>query len=398
MKLSSLVVAILAFSWGASGSPVGVAAGRLADFPRLNGVLLANWLAAQQYTNSALPAYGGIRVEQGIAATGANGGQYCRVTPYSADLAVIGLLQSRSPQGIPVAERWLDWYFNHLHHNDAPDGVPCDHFYFLNGEGETTCVKQGDSFLCNHNDATDSAAATFFSVLCAAHEAGVPASIFNTPKRKRQVTALAEVLMKLQQRDGLFWAKADYRVKYLEDNCEVFAGLSALASLEANVFDDVNLAGFYKMSANRVKQAVFAELYDAHTGLFRIARFENNANSAPDLKIWYPDTQAQLWPVIFGLMAPADPRAHIISAAIDNRWNGRTRPDWAMNPQGVNQGWVEAGHAYGALVVGDTNRVEAYLAAVNRYKFQTVNGKLKIAWPFGVDDAGWLLRIMGRCQ
>lgn len=341
-----------------------------------------------------MPSVGAIKSADGPAAAGADGANYYSVSPYSANLAVLGLLQSHAPNGAVVAERWIDWYFGHLDASDAPDGVPCNHFYRRNGSGETTCVKPGDPFLCDYNDATDSAAATFFSVLWAAYEAGVPATALDTPERRRQVEKLAVALLKLQQPDGLCWAKADYRVKYLEDNSEVFGGLSALANLEKNVFHDPEKAAVYRVAAERVRQGILKELYDPAARLFRIAKFENNTRPPVNLDIWYPDTQAQLWPVLFGVLKSNDPRAQAVALAVDEHWNGRSRPDWSTDPEHVNQGWVEAGHAEAAWLMGDTNRVENYLRAVEQDKFRAPGQAPHFTGPFSVDDAGWLLQIM----
>jgi hypothetical protein len=272
--------------------------------------------------------------------------------------------------------------------------VPYNHFYRADGEGETMCVKPGDPILCHYNDATDSAAATFFLVLEAEHEAGMPASMLNTPQRKEYVETLASLVLKLQQPDGLCWAKSNYRVKYLEDNSEVLGGLCALANLERDVFEDSQRSALYQNAAGRVRSGILAELYDPKTRLFFVAEFEKNARPAPDLNNWYPDTQAQLWPVLFGVIAPNDPRAEAAAAAVNDHWNGRVRADRTHDPRHVNQGWVEAGHAYAALLMGETNQVQIYCEAVERYKFKSKSGKPQFPGPFSVDDAGWLLRLL----
>lgn len=356
--------------------------------------MLAHWIADRQFQNPAMPGYGAIAGAAGPAAIGADGRQYYNVSPYSANLAVIGLLQSRAPNSLNVAERWIGWYFAHLNSQSAPDGVPYNHFYQANGDGETTCVRPGDSFLCHYNDATDSAAATFFLVLQVAHEAGMPDSSLNIPQRKEQVEKLGALVMGLQQSDGLCLAKTNYRVKYLEDNSEVFAGLCALARLERNVFDDSQRAVLYQNAAERVRDGIITELCDPKTRLFFVAKFENNDRPAPNLNTWYPDTQAQLWPMLFGVVGPNDPVARAAAAAVDDHWNGRNRPDWARDPRQVNQGRVEAGHAYAALLMGETNHVRIYSIAVERYKFKSAGGKPQFPGPFSVDDAGWLLRIL----
>jgi hypothetical protein len=362
--------------------------------PSPDTLMLAHWIADRQFQNPALPSYGAIVAAEDPAVIGADGRQYYNVSPYSANLAVIGLLQSRAPNALNVAKSWIAWYFGHLSRQSAPDGVPYNHFYQANGDGETTCVKPSETFLCHYNDATDSAAATFFLLLWAAHEAGMPASDLNTPQRKEHVEKLAHLVLKLQQPDGLCWSKADYRVKYLEDNSEVFGGLCALATLERDIFDDSQRSALYQYAAERVRAGILAELYDPKTRLFFAAKFENNGRAAPNLNTWYPDTQAQLWPMLFGVIGPNDPRAQAADAAVNNHWNGRNRPDWARDPQHVNQGWVEAGHAYAALLAGETNRVQIYCEAVKRYKFKSDRGRPQFAGPFSDDDASWLLRIL----
>jgi hypothetical protein len=127
--------------------------------------------------------------------------------------------------------------------------------------------------------------------------------------------------------------------------------------------------------------------------LFRVAKFENGKCPTPNLDTWYPNTQAQLWPVLFGVMSPTDPRAQAAASAISDHWNGRNRPDWANDPEHVNNGWVEAGHAYAALLMGETNRVRSYCEAVKRDKLKSTGSNSIFAGTFDVDDAGWLLQI-----
>lgn len=360
-----------------------------------DAALAAHWIASQQFIDPLSPSCGAIKSGEGPAAY-VNGAAYYGVSPYSANLAVLGLLESKAPEAVPVAERWIVWYFAHLNPQSAPDGVPYSHFYRASGDGESTCVKPGDPFLCHYNDATDSAAATFFSMLWAACQDGVSASELNTPARAQQVAKLADVVLRLQQADGLCWARNDYRVKYLEDNSEVFGGLRALADLEQNVFNDSQRSAIYQAVAERVQKGILTQLYDSRARLFRIAKFENNDFPPTGLDKWYPDTQAQLWPVLFGVLTPTDPRALAAAAAVDAHWNGGAKPDWAANPKAVNQGWIEGGHAYAALLMGETNRVRIYLQAVTRYKFQASGKTPEFTAPFSVDDAGWLLRILTR--
>lgn len=327
------------------------------------------------------------------ATIGADGKPYYCVCAYYANLAVVALLQARTPDCTHVADLWMQWYFAHLNAQSAPDGVPCDHFYRLDGNGETNCVKPGDPLLCRHNDATDSAAATFFSVLWAAHQAGLPAKILASRGRKQQVETLAAATLKLQQADGLCWAKADYRVKYLEDNSEVFAGLRDLAKVEREVFHDSRQASAYQQAAERVRHGIVSELYDQRVKLFHIAKFEDGKLPAIDLDKWYPDTQAQLWPLLFDAAKADDPAMLAVIHAINSHWNGSTKPDWAAHPEQVNEGSLEAADAYAMLLGGETQKVRTFVEAAKQFKFRSPD---QFAGPFNVEDAGWLLEILTR--
>ena len=356
--------------------------------------LFARWVAALQYTDPAQTAYGAVKIHPTAAAVAADGRQYYRVSPYVSNLGVLGLLRSHASGSVTTAERWITWYLRHLTPESAPDGVPFEHFYLADGTGETVCVKPGDPHLCRYNDATDSAAATFFLVLQAYLEAGGRSSFLNTAEKKAQVEHLAEVLLALQDSDGLFWAKRDYRVKYLEDNSEVYAGLVALSHLEETAFKNGERAKAYAAAAERVRRAIQTEMYDPAVQAYRVAKFENKTYTRTDLNVWFPDMQAQLWPLLFGVISPSAPRSQAALHALNEHWNGQNRPNWASTPEKVDQGHIHADIAYAALLAGDIKQVEIYRRAARRFVFPHPPDSAGFAWPFSVGEAGWLLTLL----
>jgi hypothetical protein len=207
------------------------------------------------------------------------------------------------------------------------------------------------------------------------------------------VRNLADIVLNLQQADGLCWAKADYRVKYLEDNSEVFAGLSDLAKLESEVFDDAPRAASYRLAAGRIQRGILDQLYDPKAGLFLVAKFENGQRPPANLDKWYPDTQAQLWPLLFGVVAADDAATRAVIPAVNRHWNGLVKPDWASQPELVNEGSLESGDAHAMLLAGETQRVQVFAQAARRVKFTSPSA---FAPPFNVEDAGWLLQILTR--
>lgn len=362
--------------------------------PKAAVAILARWIKNLQFTTQALPSYGGLKVHHTPSATGADGTLYYRVSPYISNLGVLGLLRAKMPDSLPTAQLWMGWYFAHLSEKSAPDGVPLEHFYKADGSGETTCVKPGDHALCNYNDATDSAAATFFCVLWAAHETGLPNDFFNAPGRRQQIENLAVVLLKLQQADGLCWAKNDYRAKYLEDNCEVFAGLRDLAKFERAVFRDEKRAQEYEQAALRVRAGILRELYDTDKKLYRVAKFEDGKLHDTKLTVWYADMQAQLWPHLWGVVPVNDAKSQEAVNALNTYWNGKERADWAANPSGAS-GWIEAGVAHAVWLAGNKVHTQIYLQNVKRLKFPTPQN-VGFGWPFSISDAGWLLETFSQ--
>ena len=150
------------------GLPSATAADTLGDMADIQTV--ADWLIDQQYTDSAHPGYGAIKIHHDPGHIDTVAAQsYWHVVPYFSNLAVAGLLQSPVSDKLHVAEHWIDWYLDHLDPSSTPSGVVLDHWYLSDGSGETTCPTGIDSLLCDYDDASDSYAATF---LGAARECG----------------------------------------------------------------------------------------------------------------------------------------------------------------------------------------------------------------------------------
>ncbi len=370
----------------------GIRAG--AQTPATDASANADWLKSLQFKNASLASFGGIKVHHTPGATSpVTGKQYFRVSPYSGNLAVRSLLLSQQPGSVAVAERWIRWYFDHLNPTSAADGVPFEHFYLEDGSGETVTVVPGDPRLDRYNDATDSAAATFFSVLRAFLHAGGSKAILLVPESKLRLHKMAGALYALQQPDGLFWAKANYRAKYLEDNCEVFEGLVALKEIENQVYY-ANPAGVGRceLALQKLKHGIITEL-GSPDGIWKVTKFEDGKIQTPDTDRWYPDMQCQLWPVLFGVVDAASAPAQKTKILLQTRWGGNGRPNWSTDALTVNGGFVNADVAYGAALLGLRSEARTYLKTVEAAKFPGAQAPQRFAWPFTPLDAGWMLLL-----
>lgn len=357
---------------------------------------ISMWLKDLQFTNRSLPSFGGLRAHHTPSASDASGKQYWRVSPYINNIAVTSLLETSEPYRLDVAKGWIEWYFSHLNKASAPDGVPYEHFYLADGSGETTCIKPGDSHLCNYNDATDSAAATLFRLLHTFVRAGGDRETLLVVGRRQQIEASARVMLALQQPDGLLWAKSDYRAKYLEDNCEVYDGLTALADLERDLYHDASLSADFTTAAGRVRAGILAELYDTAANSWNIAKHEDGVIAHSDLSKWYPDMQCQMWPLLFTVVPPSSPRVASAMRALHTVWSGDKgkQRDWAAALATINNGFINADVAYGVLLGGDRSRATAYIDAARKLKWGMQDDRSRFSWPFTPLDAAWLLRIL----
>jgi hypothetical protein len=151
------------------------------------------------------------------------------VWPDLANFAAIGLAESTRRTGerryLEGAWRWLAWY---QAHQDA-DGFVTD--YRRSGGA---MVSTGDM------DSTDAFAGTFLLAARAALKASGDKARLAT--LRRGVGLAVHAIEATQDHDGLTWAKPAWRVKYLMDQAETYAGLRAAAGELAHAQGDQALA------------------------------------------------------------------------------------------------------------------------------------------------------------
>lgn len=141
------------------------------------------------------------------------------VQPYFACHAALALLAPNPDAKGAAADRervrkWLAWCVK----NQEKGGYWCDRV------GTATKYKSNGAV-----DAHDSSAALFVVVAERYQRAGGTV----TDDLRAAVKASLACLDDLTDADGLTWAKPEYKVKFLMDNVEVYAGLSAAARFHA---------------------------------------------------------------------------------------------------------------------------------------------------------------------
>jgi len=109
----------------------------------------------------------------------------------------------------------------------------------------------------------NSYAATFLSLAWAYYQTGDANAQAYVKTLNYQLDVIGGVIVQTQQADGLTWAKPDYQIKYLMDNCEAYRGLSDLASLYQVAFNNPTKSSYYSTHAAQMLQGIQNDLWNA---------------------------------------------------------------------------------------------------------------------------------------
>lgn len=266
------------------------------------------------------------------------------VMPYFSNFSAMAMLED--PSCYPLVERYLDWYLQNLEKN----GTILDYHYDENFKAKKA-----------KPDSEDAYAGTYLSLVTHFHErtGQTPWVRKNLPGLKK----VARAIIKLMDRDGLTFALASYRVKYLMDNCEAYRGLADFANLLDYLGDGE--APYFKAKAEAVAGGVERALwnprsltyYPSKTGWIR---------PGVSLKKFYPDAACQIFPVLYGLIEPESGRG----ARLYKLFNDY-QPDW-VTIKPPDYPWVILG--YYACLHGDYRRAYEKLRYVREVYVDTKSG------------------------
>lgn len=248
------------------------------------------------------------------------------VTPYFSNFAAMALLEEPASQ--PLVERYLDWYLRNIRDN----GTILDYYY-----------DQDLNYKTARPDSEDAYAGTYLSL--------VVKYLQKTGQARwaeRNLAALKKVarsIVNLMDRDGLTYAMASYRVKYLMDNCEAYRGLADFAGLLETLGDKE--ARYYQARAEAIAAGVERVLWNRRAGLYYPSK-PGWFTAGVNLKKFYPDASCQVFPVIYGIIEAASERG----ARLYKLFN-ESQPDWVrISPP--DYPWMILG--YYACLHGDYHR------------------------------------------
>ena len=292
-----------------------------------------------------------------------------QINPYYSNLAAIGL--THDPSSYDTVQRWMQWYVNHLNWPDKWGLYGTTYDYDYNNGVETSRVSA---------DSTDSYAATFLSLAWAYYQTGNAAAQSYVKSIASQLDSIGGVLIQTQQSDGLTWAKPDYKIKYLMDNCEAYRGLRDLALVFQNALGDSSKAGYYNAAADSMLQGIESMWTNGAWAMYK----DGIGNLiAPNMGKWYPDATSQVFPVLQGVIAATDSRSQQAYNNLNDAWPGW--PSLSFNAQDPFP-WVLVGDA--AIIMGDSTRVSTYVQSIEA---KYVNNGFP--WTWYSAEAGWFMRL-----
>jgi hypothetical protein len=296
------------------------------------------------------------------------------VWPYVANFAAAGLVRAttvtRDTRYVTAAWKWFGWYQSH----ETAEGFVTD--YTISADGVETST--GDM------DSTDAYAGTFLHAVWQAYSATGNRSAVKSllPGIRGAVRAIEATL----DTDGLTWAKPSYHVKYLMDECEVYAGLRAAAKLLSAVGDS---AGSAKASteAGRVQAGVDA-LWNPVLQSYDWAVHGNGVHQVTSWSNLYPDALEQMWVVGFGLAGSA--RATQLTATFAQThpsWDKPAATDYTSGTLQPVEYWPVAGWAMD--VAGRTEWAATAAANIRSAALSAAR-----AWPYTPASAGQLTVLL----
>ncbi len=239
------------------------------------------------------------------------------MNPYFADFAAFALLDDADEYADEV-KKYMDWHFAHLNTKETDyngvDGTIYDYKITVT-DGKVAEEKISETDGKKSYDSTDSYAATFLMVLNKYYDKTDNKDYILSHRKNidRIVGAMFSTLHK-----GLTFAKPDYEVKYLMDNCEVYEGAVSAVTLFSDVICPVDSS--YDMTLEKCKKtseeiasAIEKNLWNAQENHYEAGIFRNGkAAYAFSWEEFYPSATAQLFSIIHGAIGADTQHAELL--------------------------------------------------------------------------------------
>ena len=210
-----------------------------------------------------------------------------KIIPYISNIASIGLIYAYELTGnesyLNSAKKWIEWYSTHQNINKDNEGV-VGTIYNYN-------ISNGLELSTYYYNSSDSYAATFLILIYDYYN--LTGNItFIKEEYKNIKLALNAIFYTMD--NNLTYAKPDLKVKYLIDNSEVYLALND----SAKIFKLFNVS--YSNYLNNISKSVRNNILNYF--LINNTFFDWSINGTINISNYYPDINANYWPIILGVI------------------------------------------------------------------------------------------------
>jgi hypothetical protein len=318
----------------------------------------SQWIASLQTSRGAIL----LNRNQNASSTFEGKSVIGQIEPYFSNLALIGLLDNPTSRNMGVTKNWIEWYLAHLNSekNDYNGLRGTVYRYYVDYSDDS--IEYSD-----HNyDSTDSYAATFLSLVKKYLEKSGDKAYVKSIEENLKI--IADAIITTQMPDGLTWAKPDYKIKYLMDNCEVYAGLKDYSWILHTIDASETEYHYYYGKMLKCREGIEQHLWNEENNSYNW-----HLNGMSKWEKWYPESGAQTFPLYFGVLESKSDRAKQLYNALNQHY-----PEWP-----------EKGHwalqANAAVMMGDYQRAERFISSVQELYLK------ERKWPWRSSEAGFLI-------
>jgi hypothetical protein len=303
-----------------------------------------------QYIATLVGRSGAIILGDSLIYTFNGSPHYYQISPYAANFAARALLDKPTIPNIAIVKNWMKWVFRHIN----SDGSIYD--YYVNVDS----LDSGVEYTAKKFDSQDSYAATFLT-LARKYVEAVPADTSWLRGYSNQLESIGNAISACvadsnhpygpDNYDGLTVAMPFYTAKYTMDNSEVNEGLRDMVWLEQRIITNNDVSYFQDLLSNQDRG--FANLWDSTSSAY----FDAEGDTGTNWGVFYPYAVCNLYPIWCGVIPPSSPRALGLWSSFNAHF-----PKWQNGVWYADYPWTIV--CYAAAVMGDTSRVNSYLAYI----------------------------------
>lgn len=302
----------------------------------------AEWLWSQQMSNGAFAFYNAD-----------NGSVY--INPYFSEIVAIALINyDSSEEAREKIEDYFEWHFAHINTAETDynglAGTIYDYDVIIKNGIVVSETSRGTY------DSTDSYSALFIKAL--ADYAKTYGDKSYLQKHESLIKDITNVMFATMS-GGYTYAKPDYKIRYLMDNAEVYAGLTAAKYIYSNVIDDTEM---YKKVNSAV--AFFDDNFNKHwwKGDHYATVLNSDYSEYTGYEFsWselYPCATSQIFPILYGLIDADSTYAQIVYEGLCGAW------DWQKMDY-ISEGatvFCWGNFAYLGGLMDDEEKLNSYMA------------------------------------